>query len=263
MKQSFNVAGVEGFIEGEGSQTIVMLHGWPDTHHVWEAQVAYFKQNYRCVYFTLPGFDTHKARQAYSLEQVIATIRDVVNHASPDQPVILMLHDWGCFYGYQYALQYPERVSKIIGVDVGDAHSKRFARGLKPHEALLIVSYQLPLAAAWKIGGKVGNLLAHGVAKVLGAPADPDKISADMGYPYYIRWTGAYGSFKQVIDQPFSCPLFFIYATKKPMMFHSRKWIKELVEQEHNKVMAFDTSHWVMVEAPEQFNREVNNWLAT
>lgn len=262
MQQPLNIAGIEGFIEGNGPETIVMLHGWPDTYQVWDAQIDYFKQHYRCVYFTLPGF-AQQDTQAYSLQQVIETIRDVVNAASPEQPVTLMLHDWGCFYGYQYALQYPERVSKIIGVDVGDAHSKRFARSLTPKDIAIVMSYQLPLAAAYKLGGKVGQRLASGVAKILKAPADPATITANKGYPYYIRWANALGGFKGAIDQPFQCPIFYIYATQKPIMFHSRKWLRDLAEQDGNKVQAFNTSHWVMIDDATGFNSAVHNWLNT
>lgn len=101
MKQALSVASVEGFIEGSGDQALVMIHGWPDTYRIWSAQVEYFKNHYRCAYFTLPGFEPNakppQAKQAFSLDQVIEVIKAVVDEASPTQPVHLMLHDWGCF----------------------------------------------------------------------------------------------------------------------------------------------------------------------
>jgi pimeloyl-ACP methyl ester carboxylesterase len=34
------VDGVDVHIDGDGAHTIVMVHGWPDTWRLWDAQVA-------------------------------------------------------------------------------------------------------------------------------------------------------------------------------------------------------------------------------
>lgn len=34
-----------------------MIHGWPDTHEIWQQQVDFFKNDFTCVTFTLPGFE--------------------------------------------------------------------------------------------------------------------------------------------------------------------------------------------------------------
>lgn len=43
MATNFQIAGVNGKIEGTGEQTIVMIHGWPDTQELWQNQVNFFK----------------------------------------------------------------------------------------------------------------------------------------------------------------------------------------------------------------------------
>jgi len=50
------IDGVDVHVAGEGGQSIVMIHGWPDTYRLWDAQAAFFRDRYRCVRFTLPGF---------------------------------------------------------------------------------------------------------------------------------------------------------------------------------------------------------------
>lgn len=263
MPQLLAVKEVDGFIEGNGSQTLVMIHGWPDTYRIWQKQIDFFKSHYRCAYFSLPGFEHDHLRQAFSLDQVIGIIRAVVDAASPDQPVHLMLHDWGCFFGYQFAMRYPERVASIVGIDVGDANSRAFRKSLTPKEAAMIAAYQLPLALAWRIGGAAGRRIARGVAKALKVPSDLQQIRANMGYPYYIQWTQQFGSFKGAQDLAFRCPLLYIYAQNKPLMFHSEQWLQAVAQQPYCRVEAFATSHWVMLEAPGQFNQTVQQWLAS
>ena len=58
------------------------------------------------------------------------------------------------------------------------------------------------------------------------------------------------------------CPMFFIYGRRKPLMFHARSWAEALGKREGNRVVPFDTGHWVMTSQPERFNQVVGDWLA-
>ncbi|MBC7750878.1 MAG: alpha/beta hydrolase [Candidatus Saccharibacteria bacterium] len=262
MKKQYSIAGVDVFVEGEG-ETIVMVHGWPDTYRIWAKQINFFKKNYRCVYFTFPGFDVTKPRKAYSLVETTEILREIIDQVSPDQKVNLMLHDWGCFFGYQYYMQYPNRVARIIGIDIGDARSGDFVRSLTLKTKAMIFSYQMTLAGAWKLGGVAGDKMARTMAKALGAHADPQHISSDMGYPYYIQWFGSNGSYKKAKNIRPECPMFFAYAKRKPFMFHSQKWADALATQPQNQVVEFNSGHWVQVEAAADFNQQVGAWLAS
>src|SRR5690349_19181705 len=118
-----------------------MIHGWPDTYRLWDAQVACFKGRYRCIRFTLPGFDIGKPRRAVPLEEMVATLRKIVEETSPGRPVILMLHDWGCAFGYQLAMRHPAFVSRIVGVDIGDAGTRQHLRSLSAKAKAMVLAY--------------------------------------------------------------------------------------------------------------------------
>src|SRR5258708_772294 len=107
---------VEVIVEGGGATTIVMIHGWPDSYRLWNAQVAALKDRYRCVRFSLPGFELAGAKRAYALDEVVETIRHVVEQVSRGERVTLLLHDWGCFYGYQFAMRHPQLVERLTAV---------------------------------------------------------------------------------------------------------------------------------------------------
>ena len=51
---TLSVEGIDVLIEGDGPQTLLMLHGWPDTHRLWDATVDALKARHRCVRLTLP-----------------------------------------------------------------------------------------------------------------------------------------------------------------------------------------------------------------
>jgi pimeloyl-ACP methyl ester carboxylesterase len=162
LSQPLTVDAVDVVVEGAGEETLVMVHGWPDTHRLWDAQVAHFKDRYRCVRFTLPGYDLAKPARPRSTAEMATLFRAVVDRVSPDRPVTLLLHDWGCVFGYEFAAKHPQRVSRIIGVDVGDHNSDAFRRALTTKARLQILGYQLWLALAWYVGG-MSTLLSHRV----------------------------------------------------------------------------------------------------
>ncbi|MRW92893.1 alpha/beta fold hydrolase [Duganella sp. FT80W] len=261
MQPAMVVDNVDVFIEGEGTETIVMIHGWPDTYRVWDAQVAELKQRYRCVRFTLPGFDRSKPRRSYSLNAMLRVLLHIVNSVSRKEKVILMLHDWGCVFGYEFYMRNKALVSAIIGVDIGDAQSKATNRSRSIGQKLMVSGYQSTLALAWAMGGPLGDVMTRTMAKVLGAPSEGAYISSGMNYPYYILTAGAAGSYNSLVPFVPRVPMLYIYGIRKPFMFHSPQWTETMAARDGCKVVAMETDHWPMLRQPERFNDIVIQWL--
>jgi len=260
-QQIVSVAGVDVFIEGEGAETIFMVHGWPDTYHLWDSQVQLLKDRYRCVRFTLPGFNAVDPKRAYSLDELTNVIKQIVEHVCPNQKVILLLHDWGCFFGYEFYMRNPQMISRIIGVDVADGGSRHNRAELGAWGMFLVVTYQMWLALAWRIGGGIGNFMARGMARFLRCPTDSKGVHSQMGYPYAMAWLGVAGGFKGLHHIEPICPMLYIFGEHKPVMFHSRHWADRLAAQPGNRVIGFPTGHWVMIEQPREFNAALLSWL--
>lgn len=255
---TLKIEGLDVHIEGDGPGTIVMMHGWPDTHHLWDATVQALKDRFRCVRFTQPGFDRAGPRRSPSLDELVRIYAAIVDAVSPDVPVTLLLHDWGCVFGYQYAMRHPQRVARIVGVDLGDTNSGAFLRSLSGKAKAGIAGYQLWLALAWKIGGGLGDRMTRRMAAALRCPSDPAQIHSAMNYPYWMAWTGGLKASVQVKPQ---CPVLFLYGERKPFMFHSPQWLEYVRALPGSAVQGFPTGHWVMTQAPEPFNAAVRQWL--
>jgi pimeloyl-ACP methyl ester carboxylesterase len=254
---------VDTIVEGAGARAIVMVHGWPDTHRLWDRQVEALKDRYRCVRFTLPGFEPGAPKRAYPLEELLGAFRGVVEQACPGERVTLLLHDWGCFFGYQFAMRHPDLVERVVGVDIGDGGSRQHRSELGAKGMLIVAAYQVWLAAAWRIGGRIGDAMARAMARSMRCPSvDPRDVRAQMGYPYAMRWLGAAGGIKRVSVFKPQVPMLFMYGERKPIMFHSRAWAERVAAKPGNRVIAFPTGHWIMVEQPAEFNAALLDWLA-
>ncbi|MBV8658750.1 MAG: alpha/beta hydrolase [Burkholderiales bacterium] len=256
-----SVDGIEVYIDGTGAETIVMLHGWPDSYRLWDSTVEGLQQDYRCVRFTLPGFDTARPARAMSLAATTALIRRIIDTVSPDRPVTLLLHDWGCIYGFEYAARQPDRVARIVAVDIGDHNSDAYLRALSTQAKLSIVAYQLWLAAAWYIKGPLGNAMTRKMIRALRCPSKPATPGWQQNYPYAMQWFGLLGGFKQAARVDPHCPTLYLYGQRKPFMFHSPAWLEKLAARADCAAQGFDTGHWVMVQQPAAFNAAILSWL--
>jgi cis-3-alkyl-4-acyloxetan-2-one decarboxylase len=265
MQQRITIENAEVWIEGAGDDVILMLHGWPDTLHLWDEQVQFFAPRYRCVRFNLPGFDPRDSGKVASHAQISQHIAAVLDAVSPGRQAILMLHDWGAVFGYQFYMQNPHRVSHIIGVDVGNIQGDTFAKNLSLHEKALVFGYQSYLALAWTIGSRIhgglGTAMTRGMARLLRCPSPSQEIHWGMCYPYFVRWFKGFDHYDNLIAIHPRCPMLYVYALQKPVMFHTEAWLAMLRKQPGSRVEAMPTSHWVMTDAPKAFNTLVHTWL--
>jgi pimeloyl-ACP methyl ester carboxylesterase len=264
MTPTLQVDGVDIVVEGDGAQALVMVHGWPDTWRLWDAPVAALRSRFRCVRFTLPGFDIDKPRRALSLDAMVDFLARVVDAVSPGRPVVLMVHDWGCVFGYAFVMRHPQRIARLVGVDIGDAGSRAHVASLGWRHKAGIFGYQAWLAAAWLIGGLhrgLGDRMTRAMARWLRCPADARTVGAQMNYPYFIQWTGRHGGYRGRVRLDAPCPMLYLYGTRKPLLFHSRAWAEALAARPGCRVVPMRTGHWVMCDAPEAFNRELLDWL--
>jgi pimeloyl-ACP methyl ester carboxylesterase len=257
--QRLSVGDTEVIVEGRGDTTLLMVHGWPDTHRLWDGLVDRLKSDFRCVRFTLPGFAAEDPRRLRTLGEVVGVIEAVVDAASPNSPVTLVLHDWGCFYGYQYYMRRPGRVSRIVGIDIGDVGSKEMKLPLSM--VLFTLGYQLWLAGAWVIGGRTGDAMTRLIARAIGVRADPGLVHSGMNYGYYLKYRSALLRRPQGdVPLELACPMLFLYGRRKPTMFHSEAFVERLNRTPACKAVGFDAGHWLMLELPTEVADEIRDW---
>ncbi len=261
------VQDIEIRIDGSGP-TIVMMHGWPDSPALWDESVEALKDAYRCVRFALPGYDLGKSPRPVSVDEMCQLVAGVVDAVSPHEPVALMLHDWGCFFGYEYAARHQDRVSRVVGADIGDTNTSAYLKSLTAKEKALIAGYQLWLGVAWKLGPLwpgLANRMTRWMAHAIGCRTPAQDIAWQMNYPYAMQWFGSFGGLHGVarVDKVLGpmLPTLFFYGRRKPFMFHSDRWLSQLGSTPGCAAHGLDAGHWLMKQQPSEFNRIVRQWM--
>ncbi|OBA60246.1 short chain dehydrogenase [Mycobacterium sp. 1100029.7] len=99
--------------------TILMIHGWPDNHHIWDPAAEEFARSYPGRY-NVVAYDVRGAgqssrpakRSGYAFPHLIADLDAVIDSLGVDQ-VHLLAHDWGSIQAWA-AITDDKVMSKIV-----------------------------------------------------------------------------------------------------------------------------------------------------
>lgn len=251
---------IEGNPEG---RTLVFIHGWPDNASLWRKQVAALAADYRCVLVTLPNFGEEPVRAGgFRFPELVDRLRNTLDEVQPEGQVTLITHDWGAYIGYLLEEACPERIERMVAMDVGGRAGKPTLKA-----ALMILGYQWALVLCWLVGGLVpplGNVMTRGVARVVKVPGRQRKnIRSRYNYPYFYLWQGILLPWKRhgILQgyQP-KCPVAYLYGTRKPFQFHSEGWLR-MVAASGGFAQGIDAGHWLQEQRAEEVNGLIIEWL--
>jgi NAD(P)-dependent dehydrogenase (short-subunit alcohol dehydrogenase family)/pimeloyl-ACP methyl ester carboxylesterase len=85
--------------------TIVLVHGWPDSHVIWDGVVPLLAERFRVVRYDNRGVgktSVPKPVSAYSMACYADDFAAVVDAVAPGEPVHVLAHDWGSAGMWEY-----------------------------------------------------------------------------------------------------------------------------------------------------------------
>lgn len=85
--------------------TLVMAHGWPDSHVLWDGVVPRLAERFRIIRYDNRGggkSSVPKPVSAYTVTKLADDFAAVVDAVSPGAPVHVLGHDWGSVSTWEY-----------------------------------------------------------------------------------------------------------------------------------------------------------------
>ncbi|WP_327111226.1 alpha/beta fold hydrolase [Nocardia sp. NBC_01730] len=97
------------------AQPVLLVHGWPDTHLLWNRVAALLAGRLRVIAFDNRGAGDSSVPAgvaAYRVEELAADVRAVIEAVAPGERVHVLGHDWGSVIGWEL-VSAPDAASAI------------------------------------------------------------------------------------------------------------------------------------------------------
>jgi pimeloyl-ACP methyl ester carboxylesterase len=234
---------------GNGSRTIVFVHGWTCDETSWNEQVPFFDKNYRVITLDLPGHGkSGSPSHAALIMELFARSIEAVREEAKAGKIVLIGHSMGTPVIREYARLYPANVAGMVPVDgvlhlSGSPNAPNPDRmkgpdGLKNREAMIRGMFGKSATPA---------IQDHILKMMLAAPETTayQAMAATFAAP---NW----------VEDKFPEPALGIYAdhsaSDDPAYFRK-------IFPNGTSVEVPGTGHFVMLEKPAEFNKLLADFL--
>lgn len=99
----------------ENAPYAFLVHGWASSSYTWKPILPPLSRRYRCVAIDLPGFGRSPApSRPPTITGYADLVARLIEHFSPNQPVLLLGHSMGGQIGATLTLRYPLLVERMV-----------------------------------------------------------------------------------------------------------------------------------------------------
>ena len=232
--------------------TLVFVHGWTCDASSWNGQVDAFAKQYRVITLDLPGHGQSESPRdgKFSMDLFARAVEAVRSEAGAER-IVLVGHSMGAPVIRQYARLYPDRVAGLVAVD-GPLDMRGFpppqlGQGPPPMTGSAGLQMRETLIRSMFVADTAPTLQEHILKMMLGAPEATATGAMAAMFDPGLRST-------DVIRAP---ALAVVAGTAQlPDVATTR----ELYPNFEAKQLA-GTGHFLMMEKPSEFNRELTAFL--
>ncbi len=101
---------------------MVLLHGFPQTGHMWRKVLPALAERFTVVAPDLRGYgDSGRPATGYDKRSMAADIAEVIG-ALGLAPVVLVGHDRGARVGHRFALDHPSLLTRLVLLDIAPTY---------------------------------------------------------------------------------------------------------------------------------------------
>ena len=240
---------------GQGTDAFVLVHGWSSNLEAWGHQIPALAKRGRVIALDLPGHGKSgsPASGMLSMELFARAVEAVRSEAGVDK-VVLVGHSMGTPVIREYARLYPQHVTALVAVDgMFVAPAGAGGRGAMP--SMNLTGPTGLAARETMIRGMFGTNTPRDVQdKVLKMMLGAPEATAIGAMNAMMAWMTAVQD-----NTPKRLPVLGIYA-EKSVAGNREATTKLFPSFEYQEIPG--TSHFLMMEKPDEFNRRLTTFLA-
>jgi len=259
---------------GSGKNTLVLIHGFGDTSHMWIPLFEKFGQDYTIIAPDMRGLgESSRPATGYDKKTIAADIHELVKSLGY-QKIDLVGHDIGLMVAYAYAAQYPTDVRKLALLEapipgIGDIWQKVYTSPALWHFHFVFSPIALDL-----IKGRERLFLEHFWQTLSPHPEtfpEADRRIYAKAYAQEGAMRAAFEMFK-TFDRQDAADNRQFAATKLPIPVLTIEGDKamggaleiqaRIIASNVTSIVLRDTGHWLMEQRPEELKAELKDFFA-
>jgi len=254
---------------GEG-EPVILLHGFPDSRHVWRYQIpALLEAGYRVIAPDLRGFGESsrpEGMENYSIDKLAADVVGIMDVLGINKASVIG-HDFGAGLAWFTVAHYPDRFNKLVAMSVGVTGNPGWQTIEQREKSWYFDFFNKEGIAEEALSAENFKLFRE----LIRNQGDPDRFFADMARPgaltaalnWYRANTRGFG--KRITEPLFpliNIPVMGVWSSGdhhllEPQMQESKwnvtgPWRYERVE---------GAGHWMMLEKPAVINELLLDFL--
>lgn len=265
---------------GPDRPTVLLTHGWPDSHAVWDLVADRLADRFHVVTYDMRGVGRSTpglAHKPYTLDKLAADLDAVVTAVSPNRPVHLVGHDWGSVTGWEHVMDptYDGHLISFTSLSGPNLDHTGWLLRQKPRRRHLtvvlgqavrsaytvVLSIPVARTAMWRLGGATvfrrWLRLSEGVEGYPGPGLAKDAVAAVGLYRNNIS-----ARLRRPSLRPVGLPVQLIVATRdryvSPRLLDTMTdWLPDLVRTE------VDAGHWSPRTHPERLASLITAFVDT
>lgn len=261
----------------ETGEPIILLHGFPEFWYGWRKQIDFLaEQGYRVIVPDQRGYNTSEkpaTLAGYNMDLLAADVIGLIDMTGQEK-VVLVGHDWGAGVAWWVANKYPERLKKLVILNV--PHHAVFRRTIRENRAQQRKSwYMFFFQIPWLPEQLIGANNAEGLAQTLRSTSQPGTFSEDDLVEYRRAWLqpGAlkgmvnwYRAITQIPPKHLKSPRIHVPTLilwgKQDTALESSMADASAELCDDARVVYFEkATHWVQHEEVEQVNQQIAAFL--
>ncbi len=271
---------------GSGDKLVILLHGFPEFWYSWRKQLDALSGSFHLVAPDLRGFnlsDKPSRVDDYKIDKIVPDVIGLIDHFGAKQAAIVG-HDWGAGVAWAVAMKHPERVSRLVILQVPIAAAWRANMSLRQLlRSWYMFFFQIPRLPEWLISRQDYKAIEQTFTeKVIRKNSftrdDIERYKEAARQPGAL--TGAVNYYRaNVLDRLLPekpenkpnpnqgrvrVPTLFIFAERDFAIIPATvRGLDKYIDAYYREVRIPDSGHWVQNEAPAEVNAALLEFLTT
>lgn len=267
---------------GSGDKLVILLHGFPEFWYSWQKQLVALSEGFHAVAPDMRGYNLSEKPprvEDYRIDKLVADVIGLMDHFGAQQAAVVG-HDWGAGVAWAVAQKHPERVSKLVVLQVPLLAVWRANLTLKQFlRSWYMFFFQIPRLPEWLISRQDFRAIERTLVEKVARKNSYTRAEIEL-YKEAARQpgalTGAINYYRANLadrlrksktssnhgDGRVRVPTLFIYGEQDfAIIPETVRGLDKYIDAYYRELRIPDSGHWVQNEAPTEVNEALLDFL--